>query len=72
MSAGATASGLFEAPFVGRDGELRLLKELLDQTVERSSARLVAVSGDPGIGKSRLRREFSNYTDGLVAFVPLA
>jgi class 3 adenylate cyclase/predicted ATPase len=56
---------LFEAPFVGRDGELRLLKELLDQTVERSSARLVAVSGDAGIGKSRLRREFSNYTDGL-------
>jgi class 3 adenylate cyclase/tetratricopeptide (TPR) repeat protein len=56
---------LFEAPFVGRDGELRLLKELLDQTVERSGARLVAVSGDAGIGKSRLRREFSNYTDGL-------
>ena len=23
------------------------------------------MSGDPGIGKSRLRREFSNYTDGL-------
>ncbi len=54
-----------EAPFVGRDPELRLVKELLHATVERSSARLVAIAGEPGIGKSRLRRELSNYMDGL-------
>jgi len=56
---------LLEAPFVGRDRDLRLVKELLDATVERGGTRLVAVSGEAGIGKSRLRREFSNYTDGL-------
>ncbi len=62
---GRDREGLLEVPAVGRDGELRLLKELLDQTVERAGARLVAVGGEAGIGKSRLRREFSNYTDGL-------
>ena len=57
---------VFEAPFVGRDGDLRLLKELLHGAVERRAARLVAVSGAAGVGKTRLRREFFNYIDGLV------
>jgi class 3 adenylate cyclase/predicted ATPase len=57
---------VFEAPFVGREGDLRLLKELLHGAVERRAARLVAVSGAAGVGKTRLRREFSNYIDGLV------
>jgi class 3 adenylate cyclase/tetratricopeptide (TPR) repeat protein len=56
---------LLEAPFVGRETELRLVKDLLHATVERRAARLVAIAGEPGVGKSRLRREFSNYTDGL-------
>jgi class 3 adenylate cyclase/tetratricopeptide (TPR) repeat protein len=54
-----------DAPFVGRDGDLRLVKELFHGSLERRSARLVAVSGEAGIGKSRLRREFFNYIDGL-------
>jgi class 3 adenylate cyclase/tetratricopeptide (TPR) repeat protein len=54
-----------DAPFLGRDGELRLVKDQFHQTVARRSARLVVVSGEPGVGKTRLRREFSNYTDGL-------
>ncbi len=56
---------LVEAPFVGRDSELRLVKELLYGTVERSAPRLVAISGEAGVGKSRLRREFANYIDGV-------
>ncbi len=62
---GRDREGLLDVPVVGRDGELRLLKELLDQTIERSGSRLVAISGEAGIGKSRLRREFFNYIDGL-------
>jgi len=62
---GREREGLVEAPFVGRDTELRLVKDLLHATVERRAARLVAISGEAGVGKSRLRREFSNYTDGL-------
>ncbi len=59
------AAGL-EAPFVGREEELRLLKELFNATGREQRARLVSVTGPGGIGKSRLTREFSNYADGLV------
>src|SRR5205814_5644620 len=52
-------------PFLGRDPELRLVKDVFHATVERGSARLVAVSGPAGVGKSRLRQEFLNYVDGL-------
>ena len=62
---GREREGRVEAPFVGRDPELRLVKDLLHATVERRATRLVAISGEAGVGKSRLRREFSNYTDGL-------
>jgi class 3 adenylate cyclase/tetratricopeptide (TPR) repeat protein len=57
------------APFVGRDAELRLLKELFHAALGRRSARLVAVTGEAGVGKSRLLREFFNYTDGLAESV---
>jgi class 3 adenylate cyclase/tetratricopeptide (TPR) repeat protein len=54
-----------EAPFVGRDADLRLLKGLFHGALERRTARLVAISGEAGVGKSRLLREFANYTDGI-------
>ncbi|HUJ33944.1 MAG TPA: adenylate/guanylate cyclase domain-containing protein [Solirubrobacteraceae bacterium] len=50
-----------QAQFVGRDAELRLIKELCHAAVSRSSARLVAVSGAAGVGKTRLRGEFLDY-----------
>ncbi|MDQ6818665.1 MAG: AAA family ATPase, partial [Actinomycetota bacterium] len=62
------AQGL-DARFVGRDADLRLLKELFHGALERRSARLVAVCAEAGAGKSRLRREFSNYVDGLAQTV---
>ncbi|HYM83233.1 MAG TPA: adenylate/guanylate cyclase domain-containing protein, partial [Candidatus Dormibacteraeota bacterium] len=58
------ADGL-QAPFVGRDDELRLLKELFHATTREGRARLVSVYGPAGIGKTRLGREFLNYVDGL-------
>jgi class 3 adenylate cyclase/tetratricopeptide (TPR) repeat protein len=58
------ASGV-EAPFTGREHELRLLKELFQASAERSSARLALVSGVAGIGKSRLSWELFKYVDGL-------
>jgi class 3 adenylate cyclase len=54
-----------EPPFVGRDEELRQIKELLHATVRERRARLVSVTGVPGIGKSRLAWEFLKYVDGL-------
>ncbi len=57
-------SGL-EAPFVGRDRELRLVKDLFHATVEEGRSRLVSISGMAGIGKSRLAWEFEKYVDGI-------
>jgi class 3 adenylate cyclase/tetratricopeptide (TPR) repeat protein len=62
---GSRSLGL-EAPFVGRDDELRLLKELFHATIREGRARLVSVTGHAGIGKSRLAWEFLKYVDGLV------
>jgi class 3 adenylate cyclase/tetratricopeptide (TPR) repeat protein len=57
-------SGL-EPPFVGRDRELRILKELLHATSEEGKARLLSIVGVAGVGKSRLAWEFEKYVDGL-------
>ena len=63
---GRNRSEALEAPFVGRDDELRLLKELFHATGREGRARLVSVTGIGGIGKSRLAWEFLKYLDGLV------
>ena len=54
-----------EAPFVGRDRELRMMKELLHASAEDGRAHLVSITGIAGIGKSRLAWEFEKYVDGL-------
>src|SRR3990170_1010944 len=66
---GRGRSGNLEAPFVGRDDELRLLKDQLHATGRESRGRLVSVTGEAGIGKSRLAWEFLKYIDGLVETV---
>ena len=54
-----------EAPFVGRDVELRLVKELFHATGAERRIRHVSVVGTGGIGKSRLAWEFEKYLDGI-------
>jgi class 3 adenylate cyclase/tetratricopeptide (TPR) repeat protein len=55
-----------EAPFVGRDDELRLLKDFFHVTSRERRARLISVIGQAGIGKSRLAWEFLKYVDGVL------
>jgi class 3 adenylate cyclase/predicted ATPase len=62
---GALKSAGLEPPFVGRDRELRLVKELFHATADEQRAHLVSVTGIAGIGKSRLGWEFFKYMDGL-------
>jgi len=62
---GALKSAGLEPPFVGRDRELRLVKELFHATADEQRAHLVSVIGIAGIGKSRLGWEFFKYMDGL-------
>jgi class 3 adenylate cyclase len=55
-----------EPPFVGRELELRLLKDLLHAIGREQRPRLVSITGPAGIGKSRLAWEFEKYLDGVV------
>ena len=63
---GRNRSETLEAPFVGRDEELRLLKDLFHASAREGKSRLVSVMGPAGIGKTRLSWEFKKYLDGLV------
>jgi class 3 adenylate cyclase/tetratricopeptide (TPR) repeat protein len=66
---GAYKSTGLEPPFVGRDRELRLVKELFHGATEERKAHLVSVVGIAGIGKSRLSWEFFKYLEGLAGLV---
>jgi len=54
-----------EPPFVGRDEELRQLKETLHAVGRERRPRLVSITGPAGIGKSRLVWELEKYVDGI-------
>jgi len=58
------ADGL-EAPLIGRDRELRLVKELFHAVDDSGKPALLVLVGEPGVGKSRLVWEFDKYVDGL-------
>ncbi|HET7045798.1 MAG TPA: adenylate/guanylate cyclase domain-containing protein, partial [Gaiellaceae bacterium] len=63
---GTLKSEGLEAPFTGRDRELRLIKELYHACAAERKAHLVSITGIAGIGKSRLGWEFYKYFDGIV------
>jgi class 3 adenylate cyclase/tetratricopeptide (TPR) repeat protein len=62
---GALKSTGLEAPFVGRDGELRRIKDLFHTCADDRKPQLISITGIAGIGKSRLAWEFYKYFDGL-------
>ncbi|HUG48852.1 MAG TPA: adenylate/guanylate cyclase domain-containing protein, partial [Candidatus Limnocylindria bacterium] len=63
---GAGRTEALETPFVGRQEEFRLLRELLHLGARDPRPRLVSVTGPAGIGKSRLAWELEKYIDGVV------
>jgi class 3 adenylate cyclase/tetratricopeptide (TPR) repeat protein len=54
------------APLVGRDGQLRILREAFARVVEERSCGLFTVLGMAGVGKSRLTAEFLHGIDARV------
>jgi class 3 adenylate cyclase len=55
---------LSAAPFIGRDAELELLRRAWARTSNELHPQLVTLVGPPGIGKTRLTREFAAGVEG--------
>ncbi|HEX3336440.1 MAG TPA: adenylate/guanylate cyclase domain-containing protein, partial [Jatrophihabitans sp.] len=66
---GERSSDRVQAPLVGRRRELSVLKEMFHVAAEEGRPRLVILSGDAGVGKTRIAWELENYIDGLSATV---
>ncbi len=49
------------APMVGRDEELARLRKIIERLMRDKLGQIVLVTGDAGLGKSRLTAEFKNY-----------
>jgi class 3 adenylate cyclase/tetratricopeptide (TPR) repeat protein len=62
---GARRRAGLEAQFVGRERELETIIEAGEGSAHDGKARLVAVVGEAGSGKSRLLWEFFKYIDGI-------
>jgi class 3 adenylate cyclase/tetratricopeptide (TPR) repeat protein len=54
-----------EAPMIGRDAELGLLVGRALEVSDRGEARAVLVTGDAGVGKTRLAQELSRFAGEL-------
>jgi class 3 adenylate cyclase/tetratricopeptide (TPR) repeat protein len=57
LSVKAPSGPRHDLPFVGRGTQLRLLESCLDRVISDSAGALVTITGEPGIGKSRLVHE---------------
>lgn len=55
---GVDAEPSAKAPFVGRGDELRLLTDTYTRAFREASIQLVTITGEPGVGKTRLTAEF--------------
>src|SRR5881392_4133353 len=53
------------APFVGRESELDLLENTLSRTMRDKRPHVFTIYGEPGVGKSRLLREFLAGVEGV-------
>src|SRR5438034_4717804 len=56
-------------PLVGRDHELELLENTFARAQRDRRAHLVTIYGEPGVGKSRLAREFLDSVEGTTVLV---
>jgi class 3 adenylate cyclase/tetratricopeptide (TPR) repeat protein len=57
------------SPFIGRKYEQTMLENLYWRTTREQSIQLVTVTGEPGVGKTRLLGEFSAFIDSLAELV---
>jgi class 3 adenylate cyclase/tetratricopeptide (TPR) repeat protein len=60
---GVDTDELAAGPFVGRQRELQLLQSTYERMLGESEIQLVTLTGEPGVGKTRLLAEFRQWVD---------
>ncbi|HEX2907620.1 MAG TPA: tetratricopeptide repeat protein, partial [Phototrophicaceae bacterium] len=50
---------------IGREAQLQQLQEVLNWAIDEGETQVVTILGEPGVGKSRLLREFDNWIDQI-------
>jgi class 3 adenylate cyclase/tetratricopeptide (TPR) repeat protein len=60
---GADADMASRTTFIGRESELDLLKGSFRRALRESSIQVVTITGEPGVGKSRLLSELFSFID---------
>jgi class 3 adenylate cyclase/tetratricopeptide (TPR) repeat protein len=66
---GVRVRSSLQAPLVGRESELELLENTFQRMGRDRRAHLFTVYGEPGVGKSRLAREFLDAVDGATVLM---
>jgi class 3 adenylate cyclase/tetratricopeptide (TPR) repeat protein len=64
----STTARVTTTRFVGRERELAMLTDLLDRTTAMRAPHVVTITGEPGIGKSRLVDELRMLVDSRTAW----
>ncbi len=60
---GVDVEPIAQTPLIGRDDDLALLQSTYTRTLRDSSTQLLTITGEPGVGKTRLTAEFRRWVD---------
>src|SRR5262249_48711313 len=60
---GVDAEAAPRTPFIGREHDLALLQDAYLRAVREEAVQLVTITGEPGVGKTRLVAEFRSWLD---------
>ena len=60
-----------ETRMIGRDAQLKELQDVLDLVIEDRDPQVMTISGEAGVGKSRLLHEFDHWMEQLPEKNPL-
>ncbi|MCA9917272.1 MAG: AAA family ATPase [Anaerolineales bacterium] len=60
-----------ETRMVGRQTELEQIQEMFQRAIQKRTGQIMTITGEAGVGKSRLIHEFSNWVRALPYEVPV-